>query len=450
MVNKNYLRPQIKLVSFISSYFLSAIQFQTSENHLLPEFVSKVLHKIATDTGFIDYTFDYKPGTNFGDNFLGILVAVTINGTRRHDNGPTADDALHLMVKIPPHDPLMRERFLCDAVFDREFLIYGTFLPMLTAFQRDKGFSDAEIFASFPKVYACEHNADHDTHILVMENLRARNFDMWPKIQPIRLDHELLLMEALGRLHGLSFALKDQRPADFEQFKRLDDLMAKMFNGVAAVTGLFEDQSELATRSLANPEHRRLVSAEKALAAMNKTTAWEARDRFGVVAHGDCWNNNYMFQYGRVGVPMDRGSVRAVAIVDWQHSRYTSPALDLLYHIFAMTDKRLRDDHFETLLRTYHGALGDVVRRLGSDPDRLFSYDDLRGELRAMGDYALFTAPMIIQVRLKNAPDQVESKPEEGKYVCVFGDETQRLYARLLSDAIGDLIEYGFVRLEEH
>lgn len=379
---------------------------------------------------------------------MGILVAVTIKGTRSHDNIEKVDDALHLMVKIPPNDQQRREQFLSDLAFDREFYIYGKVFPTLIAFQQEKGFSDAEVFASFPKVFVCEHDVENDTHILVMENLRARNFDMWPKIKAIPLNHELLLMKALGQLHGLSFAFKDQRPLEFEEFKRLDDLMAKMFNGVAESTDFFDDLSKLATRSLTNPAHKKLVTAEQFLKVMNKSASWEYRDRFGVVAHGDCWNNNYMFQYA--DVPINRNNVKEVAIVDWQHSRYTSPALDLLYHIFAMTDKKLRDEHFETLLKTYHGALSQIMRRLGSDPDKLFSYDDLQSELRRVGDYALFTAPMIILIRLRSASDEVESKPEEGKYVCTFGEETQKIYDETLNDAITDLIDYGFVQLEDN
>lgn len=259
---------------------------------MLPDFVTKVIDTIAVEHNFTDYQIETIAGSKHGDNFLGVIVAATVVGKRNID-GTEVDDQLPLVVKIPPANKSQREQFKSDAVFDRELHLYTKVLPALTAFQRDNGLSDSEIFTSYPKMYACDYNAEHDTHVLVMENLRARNFDMWPKAEEIPIDHELLVMEALGRLHGVSLAMKDQRPHEFEEFKQMDDILHTLM-----LEQFLKETSDRSTKALTNPEYAELVSVERFKEGMQNYLEWEARDKFGVITHGDCWSNNYLFQYG--------------------------------------------------------------------------------------------------------------------------------------------------------
>lgn len=85
--------------------------------------------------------------------------------------------------------------------------------------------------------------------------------------------------------------------------------------------------------------------------------------------------------------------------------RYCSPALDVLYNISTSTSKSLRDKHFDELLDTYYESLSGMIRRLGGDPDKLFTYEDLRNELRKFGDYMLLLGPMIIRAKVADGSD---------------------------------------------
>lgn len=259
---------------------------------MLPDFVTKVIDKIAEELNFSAYEIETKAGSKHGDNFLGVIIAATVVG-KRTINGTKVDDQLPLVVKIPPANKVQREQFHSDAVFDRELHLYTKVLPALTAFQKENGLSDDEIFSSFPKMYACDYNAEHDAHVLVMENLRTRNFDMWPKAEQIPIDHELLVMKALGRLHGVSLAMKDQRPREFEEHKKLDDILHTLMH-----PAFMQETSERSTKAVQNPAYAELVTADRFKECLLNYLEWEARDRFGVITHGDCWNNNYLYQYG--------------------------------------------------------------------------------------------------------------------------------------------------------
>lgn len=70
--------------------------------------------------------------------------------------------------------------------------------------------------------------------------------------------------------------------------------------------------------------------------------------------------------------------------------------MDLLYNIFTCTDRTLRDSEFDNLLCMYYDQLTSNIRKMGSDADELYSYDDFMDGLRICGNFALLTAPMLL------------------------------------------------------
>lgn len=140
--------------------------------------------------------------------------------------------------------------------------------------------------------------------------------------------------------------------------------------------------------------------------------------------------------------------------MDWQIARYCSPVLDLLYNIFSGTDKKLREDHFETLLQTYYSSLSTNIRKLGSDPDKLYSYENFEMEMKKFGEFALLTGPMIIQIRVANAKDvrdlddyaeRVENG-EEADLLNEFDENTQKIFSEQINDLVTDLLRYEYVK----
>lgn len=141
-------------------------------------------------------------------------------------------------------------------------------------------------------------------------------------------------------------------------------------------------------------------------------------------------------------------------MVDWQISRYCSPALDLIYNIFGATDKKFRDQHYEELLEAYYASLSGIVRRLGSNPDKLFTFNDLKDELRKFGQLAIYCAPMIIQIRVANAKDirdidaysEAIENGEDADLLNEFDESTQAIFSKLVNDFVTDLFDYGYIK----
>lgn len=148
-----------------------------------------------------------------------------------------------------------------------------------------------------------------------------------------------------------------------------------------------------------------------------------------------------------------KGTAIDICILDWQIIRFASAATDLVYNIFAATDKALRDKEFDNLIKLYYDSLSKTVKLLGSDPEKLFSLDDLNNELKRCGNFALITAPMILQVsqadssEVSNMNEMLDNAVENGSemnLVTGLSGERQLKFGRRLNETVGDIISLGF------
>lgn len=132
-------------------------------------------------------------------------------------------------------------------------------------------------------------------------------------------------------------------------------------------------------------------------------------------------------------------------------SRYASPALDLHFHFFSSTRKTLRDQSYEDLLHVYYGGLSDIVRDLGSDPEKLFRFSDLMDELKAFGKYAMIIGVSMIPFVLSEQDEiaDMELYSERfaiGEKVSLFASDINpdSVYSQAVNEVVGDIIHYGF------
>lgn len=97
--------------------------------------------------------------------------------------------------------------------------------------------------------------------------------------------------------------------------------------------------------------------------------------------------------------------------------------------------------------------MSDTIQKLGSDPEKLFTYDDLQSELRYLGDFALLTGPFIAQIIVANAKDignldDYSERIVNGEMVDLlskFDDCTQKKYDDIANGIVTDLIDYGYI-----
>lgn len=148
----------------------------------------------------------------------------------------------------------------------------------------------------------------------------------------------------------------------------------------------------------------------------------------------------------------------SICLLDWQFTHFSSPALDLLYNIFSSTDKQFREKHFEELLQTYHSSLSTTIEKLGSDPDKLFSYENLQNELKRFGEFTLLVAPMLILVKIANPTDinpmdEYSACVERGEDTDLIKDldeETEEKFGKLFNDLFNDLLDLGYIEIKKN
>lgn len=147
--------------------------------------------------------------------------------------------------------------------------------------------------------------------------------------------------------------------------------------------------------------------------------------------------------------------VKSVSILDWQISRYCPPVFDVLYHIFSSTDRTFRKQHYDELLTEYYSALSENIRKLGSDPEKLYSFTDFQNQLRKFSEFALMTCPFLILFKVAktedigNLDEYAEHLENDGQsnLISSFNKRTQSKYSRLINDLVTDFVDYGYIKV---
>lgn len=151
-----------------------------------------------------------ETGSKKGDNYVGIVYRVNgkLKGVSNGDANNNKDkSSINLILKVAPTNKARRESFSSRDAFLREIEMYDEVLPMFRQFQESNCIIPEENgFHEYPKCYKTIRSDMDET--LVLQDLRDGRFEMYCRFKLITIDHVRLIMKALGKFHGLSFALR--------------------------------------------------------------------------------------------------------------------------------------------------------------------------------------------------------------------------------------------------
>lgn len=402
---------------------------------------------IRTELNSDDVSIQLSAGSNKGDNYIGIVF-------RAQAECRKTGKKLTVIVKLPPQNEARRNQFFARPSFEREISFYTEIYPMMAEFQREKGINVEDGSEAFNQIPHCYRTSLVDLEeAILMGDLKESGFEMFDRHQEQKFEHFELVMRTLGRFHALSYALKDQQPERIEPFKsmvelfttREDDGQMDQWFGMLT-TRMMEtlDQEQ-------DPEVYEKVKQAmdgKFMDMVKELTMGKLAEPYAVICHGDCWNNNMMFKQEN-GTPVD------IRLLDWQISRYASPVLDLMYFLFTASTKTFRDKHYETLLNIYHQSLSEFLRRLGSDPEKLFPRKALDEQLQKFGRFGLLMAVMILPVittKSEDVPDleEMAEKMESGADLSAEVDNfrsesTEAVYREKMVGCCRDMVQLGYI-----
>lgn len=423
----------------------------------LPVYLVECLNGIAKTERFIDGAFSIRcaEGSENGDGFIASIVNVHVRCDLTADHINYRDE-LSLVCKLLPANARRRQFFSSVKLFAREAHFYNSVVPALKSFQQLHGLDAATGFYSFPRCYAARADVGANEFYIVMEDIRQRQFKLHDRNQPLRMEHVRILFEQLGRFHGLSFAMRDQQPELFQSLADglTGDIWLQMTDE-EFMRKMITAGYDSALSMLKSDRHLTCIKRLRAgwLHEWRRCLRKGAAGRWTVIGHGDCWNNNLMFS-GSEGDPTE------IRILDWQQTRFGSPMLDVMYFLFTSTDRQLRDQHMEQLLADYHRACSTLIRACGSDAERLFSFADVRQQIKEFGVHGFSLAPMFVGImvsRSENINDvdeyanamaeQIRNGDDRVGWFMKFDEQSKAAFVERLGGVIDDAIRMKCVEL---
>ncbi|CAH2010214.1 unnamed protein product [Acanthoscelides obtectus] len=294
-----------------------------------------------------------------------------------------------------------------ESAFHQEIIMYEDVFPAFQTFQHQKQIRAP--FSAHPRCLKCLKLENKE--ILVLEDLRSGGYALHDKKICMNLAHSRMVLREYARLHALSFALRDQNRLLFDSLTRnMKDPFVDFLSAPATRKAMnigIQQALDLLKKSGDEDLYKKYEQLTKG-GADRLVEAVATIDEKAVIVHGDCWNNNFMFQYKN----NDKTSPSSVMILDWQFSSLKSPTYDLAYFLYLTSSRSA--NLFHQFLQEYHEHLSDFLIQLGSSPS-LYTFEDLQKHWRTAQTFGMLFMPTAFKFVVgeeENLPDF--ARMEEG------------------------------------
>lgn len=318
-------------------------------NWLTQDYIEEVLKIHHKDVSLKINNLDIQPAFGKGENYGGVMTKVKV-GYTRSDNSIAAEKCL-LVKNSYEDDEFAKAKMEPYDIFNREMSIYDQVLPKLNELLLEINDSD-QLFANV--LYT-----DYKRQALIFEDLSYEGFMMADRIERLDLDHILLILRKLAKMHATSAVLNEREPGCLEHYDRgffnkyTDTYKTYFVQTFMACARYLEKQPD--TQYYA----RKIFAMEPYYMGLGRRCFEPTPGHVNVLTHGDVWTNNVMFKYDHVTQkPID------VILIDFQYSFWGSPTLDL-HHFFNTSMKEpLRRAHQDKLFQYFHYWFTDTLRKL--------------------------------------------------------------------------------------
>ncbi|XP_065199889.1 uncharacterized protein LOC135831384 [Planococcus citri] len=276
-------------------------------------------------------------------------------------------------VKMPTEGFLYESAISMD-LYNKEIVMYTTVLPQMYSIEK-----------KYMTPRLCYFN---DKMTLALKDLSQSGYKCADRIQKLDIEHCIYALQCLAKFHALSVKLeKTTSLPDSVKFnpycntgadKTLNSLLAKQIP--IFIDSLPRNLKEMYPNFIS---HLNTLSAEKIINALNDSSS----SKFNVLIHGDFSINNIMFKYDKYGL------VRKAKLIDFQFTRWSSPASDLLYFFITCMKFEVYLRYFPLLMNVYFNALNKVLRQLDCPK---YDMRSVLKEMDTLYPYALYVLSGIL------------------------------------------------------
>lgn len=372
-----------------------------------------------------EFSLKLEAGSSKGDNYIGQMQRVTVFDLKN-------DEKLKVVIKTAPENEDRRDKFKARDCFLHEINFYADVYPKFKKFQEEKGINvTKDGFHQVPKFYTSV--SDEFFEGLFMEDIKVSGFEMFSRFEKLTKNHVLIVLKALAKFHAIGFAMKDQKPKEFSPYTKMKDVFLSNKND-RPMADFFNKAKVQTIEVLETCSDPIMINRFKEFLSLGLYEAVEdvldigQIEPYATVCHGDCWSNNFMFHYDELG------NVDDVRLLDWQIIRYLSPVTDLVYFIFTCTVKELRDEYFELFMDVYHETLSSYIKRLGSDPNKLYPRDVFDSHLKRYGRFGLVLSVFCIPIFTSDPDDS----PDLDEFAKTLGDPSESSENKFISSKTAD------------
>lgn len=214
-----------------------------------------------------------------------------------------------------------------------------------------------------------------------MENLIKSKYRMGPRIH-LDEPHLILMAEAIGRYHSLSFAMRIAGDPKLNEFKN-EIIPISFLNAEGKVNDhnhMYVIGFERFDKYIRKNSHHLSEKFENDIKMFREKYAAEpyalleklrvsGGDLWSIVLHGDYLRNNVMFKYIH---PEGFENPESIKLLDFQELRYASPVLDVSLFMFFNMNEALYKSIWAKILKTYHSSMInsiiDLLKTTSDDP----------------------------------------------------------------------------------
>jgi len=335
-------------------------------------------------------------GAQKGDGYLSCMNKIDVKCKKNEYN---------YVFKMAPKVEMFRMLGKIERYYQIETRYYTETFPQLLKFQLDRKVK--EPFQNIPK--CIKTSLKEGDEYLLLENICASGFRLWNRRERFTENHLKLLFREYGKLHAISYAMKDQ------DRNLYDKLTSDNINLFYAMYHESEDAQKAwhmtldFIQSYFDPKTESdCIAAVKRLRE-NLDKIFELvikKDESFVIVHGDCWSNNMMFKYEDSANPK---RPTKVCIYDFQLAGEASPIQDLSYFFYSGADAKdltkLND-----FLRIYYESMKSYCKLLGTDVCKYMTYEKLKNHWKLYNRFGLAIGLMSIRAQLMEREEVMDAK----------------------------------------
>ncbi|XP_039288738.1 uncharacterized protein LOC111057282 [Nilaparvata lugens] len=306
-------------------------------------------------------------------------------------------------------------------IWDKEVAIYVTTLPTLTDLLGGDSVA--------PRLIACGPGGQ-----IVLQDMSTRGYKTVPRLVQLDYCHSVVAVQAVAKLHAASHVAMETGVGDVTLAGRevlyCDRLEKEMTQHLAPVFACLADELE----TWSGLEH--YATKIRLLAAnifQHLKQAAKPSQHFNVLNHGDLWANNIMFKHDKHGRP------RKAKLVDFQTSRWTSPAHDLHYFIVSSMDHDSCTTKLDNFLEAYILTLNQHLETMGSQ--KQLTMQILEADLKRTAIYGLYVAASTVATKM--ADENLDFDSCEGDSSPYLKAMKSIRYREIMPGLLAYLEKYG-------